>query len=203
MSACDQTAEALNRLVCKIGGNVVLPPIEDQTAEALNRLVCKIGGNVVLPPIEDQTAEALNRLVCSIGPPHENAATGILGRKFSRPTAQNGAFDGVMPETRLRPAEQNAPQRRPCEQTRRSPQLAPTRFGSRGDHVRPWPDAEPTRRVTQRAKTSNPPPDRPSFGPGWPAERFSRPARYPDTPPKSRVSQHLVGITLPAVRFVS
>jgi len=26
-------------------------------------------------------------------------------------------------------------------------------------------------------------PDRPSFGPGWPAERFSRPARYPDTPP--------------------
>ena len=61
----------------------------------------------------DQTAEALNRLVCSIGPPHENAATGILGRKFSRPTAQNGAFDGVMPETPLRPAEQNTPQRRP------------------------------------------------------------------------------------------
>jgi len=28
-------------------------------------------------------------------------------------------------------------------------------------------------------------PDRPSFGPGWPAERFSRPARYPDPPPRN------------------
>jgi len=50
--------------------------------------------------------------------------------------------------------------------------LKPTRFGSRGDHVRPWPDAEPTRIVTQRAKTSNPPPDRYDLAPRMAQDAF-------------------------------
>ncbi len=40
--------------------------------------------------------------------------------------------------------------------------------------MRPWPDAEPTRRVSQRAKTSNPPPDRYDLALGWPVGAFSR-----------------------------